>query len=397
MLSLLPTVNIDYLSNKNTLADTPKPRVLFYRTYFFKKSETFIYHQVKNPYIHPFLLADRFLRSTEMPIDTFVKFKSSSLIAYWLTKWFGKQLHYSERSIAKIKRLLQGQSFDLIHAQFGDNGLRILPLARQLNLPMVVTFHGFDASRKLANRIYYEGLKELFDYASAIIVVNTGMADVLPLNEANRRKVRWVPCGVDPEQFVFDQSVQTKSFNILHVGRLIEKKGVPDLIRAFAMATKEVDKMTLHIVGTGKEAGECRALAKEYHLESKIIFHGWKSPKEVKELMQQCEVFVLNSRVASNGETEGLPVGLLEAMAMSRAVISTRHAGIPLAVENEVSGILVDERDTHSLSRQMLRLYHDKKLRLDLGIAARAKVENQFSMKRIHENLRDIYAEIAKK
>jgi colanic acid/amylovoran biosynthesis glycosyltransferase len=84
-------------------------------------------------------------------------------------------------------------------------------------------------------------------------------------------------------------------------------------------------------------------------------------------------------------------------MAMSRAVISTRHAGIPLAVENEVSGILVDERDTHSLSRQMLRLYHDKKLRLDLGIAARAKVENQFSMKRIHENLRDIYAEIAKK
>lgn len=380
------------------MTDT-KPRVLFYRTYFFKKSETFIYRQAINPYIHPFLLADRFIQSAEMPTDTFIKFKFIRPLTYWLfTKWFGKQSHYGDKSIAKMKRLLKGESFDLLHAQFGDNGVRILPLAKQLNLPMVVSFHGFDASRKLANRSYREGLKEVFDYASAIIVCNTGMADVLPLSEAQRKKVRWVPYGIDIEQFTLDTSVtQAGSFNILHVGRLIEKKGVPDLIRAFAMATKEIDHMKLHVVGTGKEEGECRALAKEYDLESKIIFHGWKSPKEVKELMQQCEVFVLNSRVASNGETEGLPVGLLEAMAMSRAVISTRHAGIPLAVENEVSGILVDERDTDSLSEQLLRLYHNKELCLALGKAARAKVENQFTMKRMHENLRDIYAEIVNK
>lgn len=399
MFSLCLTVNIDYLSNKNTLADTPKPRVLFYRTYFFKKSETFIYRQAINPFIQAFLLADRFIQSAEMPTNTFTKFKFSRPITYWLfTKWFGKQLGYGAKSIAKMKRLLAGESFDLLHAQFGDNGVLILPLAKQLNLPMVVSFHGFDASRKLANRSYREGLKDVFDYASAIIVCNTGMADVLPLSEAHKKKVRWVPYGIDIEQFTLDTSVaQPNSFNILHVGRLIEKKGVPDLIRAFARALKEVDQMTLHIVGTGKEEGECRALVKEFNLESNVVFHGWKSPKEVKELMQLCEVFVLNSRVASNGETEGLPVGLLEAMAMSRAVISTRHAGIPLAVENEVGGILVDERDTDSLSQQLIRLYHNKELRLAMGKAARAKVENQFTMKKMHENLRDIYTEIAKK
>lgn len=380
------------------MTDTSKPRVLFYRTYFFKKSETFIYRQAINPYIQPFLLADRFLRSDEMPIDAFVKFKSGSLIAYLLRKWFGKKLHYSNNTIAKMKRLLQGESFDLLHAQFGNSAVRILPLAKQLNIPLVVSFHGFDASRKLADRSYREGLKDVFDYASAIVVCNTGMVDALPLNEAHRKKVHWVPYGIDIELFTPDPPVdEPKSFNILHVGRLIEKKGVPDLIRAFALATKGADQMTLHIVGTGKEEDECRALAKEYNLESKIVFHGWKSPREVKNLMQQCEVFVLNSRVAANGETEGLPVGLLEAMAMSRAVISTRHAGIPLAVENEVSGVLVDERDTHSLSQQMICLYHDKELRLALGKAARAKVESQFTMKRMHENLRDIYYEIVKK
>jgi colanic acid/amylovoran biosynthesis glycosyltransferase len=136
---------------------------------------------------------------------------------------------------------------------------------------------------------------------------------------------------------------------------------------------------------------------KKYSLESKVIFHGWKSSREVKELMQQCDVFVLNSRVASNGETEGLPVGLLEAMAMGRAVLSTRHAGIPLAIENGVSGILVDERDTDSLSQQILHLYHNKELRHAIGKAARAKIESQFTMKYMHENLRNIYSEVSRK
>lgn len=389
------------------MIDTTKPRVLFYHGYFFRRTETFIYRQAINPFIHPFLLAGRYYQSAEMPTGVFTKFKFKRTLTDWLipnlSKWFGKKVigknhYYGNDSIAKMKRLLQGQELDLIHAQFGGNAIRILPLAKQLNIPLIVSFHGFDASRKLASRSYREGLKVVFDYASAIIVCNPGMGDALPLSESNKKKVHWVPYGIDNEQFSNDTSAaQTNSFSVLHVGRLVEKKGVPDLIHAFAKATKEADQMTLHIVGGGRETGECRMLVKKYGLETKVIFHGWKSSREVKELMQQCDVFVLNSRVASNGETEGLPVGLLEAMAMGCSVLSTRHAGIPLAIENEVSGILVDERDTDSLSQQILRLYHNKELRKAMGKAARAKVENQFTMKRMHENLRDIYREVSNK
>lgn len=381
------------------MTDSTKPGVLFYHRYFFRKSETFIYRQAINPYIKAFLLASRYYQSSEMSIDEFTQFRFKQTFtdwfAYTFSKWFGKQPFYGNKSITKINRLLQGQSIDIIHAQFGGNGIRILPVAKKLNLPLIVSFHGFDASKKLSSRSYRDGLKEVFDYASAIVVCNTGMADVLPISEANKSKVRWVPYGIDIEQFSADASVTPhNSFNILHVGRLVDKKGVPDLIRAFANTTNEVDQMMLHIVGTGQQESECRALVKEYNLQTKVIFHGWKSPQSVKELMQQCDVFVLNSRVASDGDTEGLPVGLLEAMAMSRAIISTQHAGIPLAIENEVSGILVSERDTDSLSQQILRLYHNKELRQEMGKAARAKVENQFTMKRMHENLRDIYREI---
>jgi colanic acid/amylovoran biosynthesis glycosyltransferase len=81
------------------------------------------------------------------------------------------------------------------------------------------------------------------------------------------------------KQFSNDTSTpQLNSFSLLHVGRLVEKKGVPDLIHAFASATKEVDQMTLHIVGGGRETSECRALVKKYSLESKVIFTAGNHP-----------------------------------------------------------------------------------------------------------------------
>lgn len=382
------------------MKDIAKTRVLFFRRRFFKKSETFIYNQAVNPYIHPILLTGKFYKSPELPIHSFIKFRHMPTLIDWiLSKLSNPILYYGKRSIAKIEKMLQGQSFDLIHAQFGVDGVSILPLAKLMNVPLVVSFHGFDASRILSDSAYLNGLKEVFDYASAIVVCNPGMADVLPLSEEHKTKVHWVPYGIDIHRFSTDNTIERQkinTFNILHVGRLIEKKGVPDLIRAFAQVAKEVEGITLHIVGVGREEKECRALVKNYRIEAKVIFHGWKSPSKVKELMQQSDIFVLNSRTADDGETEGLPVGLLEAMAMSRAIISTRHAGIPLAIENEVSGILVDEFDTDALSQQILRLYHSKELRQTLGKAARNKVENQFTMSRMHENLRDIYCRVIK-
>lgn len=381
------------------MADAKEPRVLFYNSSFFRRSETFIYRQAINPRVLPFLLSKRFYTSAELPAENFTKFKfRQSIIDRIGHKWLKKGEYYGRRSLEKMKKKLQGHSIDLIHAQFGGNGIRILPLARLMNIPLIVSFHGFDASKKLSSASYRNGLKDVFDYASAIIVCNTGMSDVLPLTESHRAKVHWVPYGIDIEQFSNNNPpVQSGPFNILHVGRLVEKKGVPDLIRAFAKASGEVDQMTLHIAGEGREESECRALVDEYNLNSKVIFHGWKSPHEVKEMMQQCDLFVLNSRVDSKGDAEGLPNGILEAMAMSKPILSTHHAGIPLAVENGVTGALVKERDTDALAQQIVHLYHHKELRESMGKAGRAKAENLFTLQRMHENLYNIYRKAANK
>lgn len=383
------------------MSDTKKPHVLFYHSGFFRRSETFIYRQAVNPHIQPSLLSKRFYKSGELPTEKFTRFKFRQSIMDRINhKWLKKGGYYGSRSIAKMKRMLQDQSVDVLHAQFGGNGVRILPLVKLMNTPLIVSFHGFDASRKLANRSYKEALKDVFDYASAILVCNTGMGDVLPLSDEHKKKVIWVPYGIDVAQFSNDSTVpvsRTDSFTILHVGRLVEKKGVPDLIRAFATAAKEVGSMKLHLVGLGREEAECKTLVKENNLESKVIFHGWKSPRQVKELMQQCDLFVLNSRTDSTGDSEGLPNGILEAMAMGKPVLSTLHAGIPLAVENEVSGVLVKEKDTDALAQQMVRLYHNRPLLESMGKAGRLKVENRFTIDRMHKDLHDIYVKVTGK
>ena len=373
-----------------------KPVVLFYHAHFFNGSETFIYQQAINPHVEPLLLAKRFMDAPDMPLASFKRFsfKRSKLEGAWsnLVGLVGVDKYYGSRSIAAMKNLLYSSRIDVIHAQFGFSGVRILPLARAMKLPLVVSFHGLDASKLLSKFSYRQGLKEVFSYASAIVVCNPGMADRLPLSAEQRKKVVWIPYGIDVDKFSGLALAQAKTtVDLLHVGRLVEKKGVPDLIRAFGVVIKQAPQAVLHLVGNGPEEEQCHRLVATLGLEESVRFHGWKSPSEVSALMRQADVFVLNSRTARDGDSEGLPVGLLEAMAIGLPLVSTQHAGIPLAVEDNISGLLVPERDNGALADQLLQLLLDGALRRRLGQAARARVVEQFTMERMHERLWKVY------
>ncbi len=371
--------------------------VLFYHAHFFVGSETFIYQQAINPHVQPLLLAKRFVSSGPLTTDGF------TCMAYKRTLWdglvsnvlvlAGVDQYYQRGSLQKMRQLLAGQRIDVIHAQFGFNAIRILPLAKLLGIPMVVSFHGLDASKLLRKRSYRNGLKEVFKYASAIVVCNPAMAQALPLTDEQQQKVQWVPYGINLHHFSNERIAKTSSdrLHVLHVGRFVEKKGVPDLIRAFADVMKAKKEVVLHLVGNGPQEEEVRALIDQLHLKDAVILHGWKSPGEVKHLMQQADLFVLNSRIANDGDSEGLPVGLLEAMAMRLPVVSTYHAGIPLEVEHGVSGLLVAEKDTPALSEAMLTLLNNEQQRLAFGRAARLRVEAKFTMEAMHSALLRCY------
>lgn len=372
-------------------------KVLFYHSHFFNRSETFIYHQAINPHIEAVLLAKGFPESKGLSNQSFSKIKFRR--SWWdglvsnLLLTFSIDRYYQNKSIVRLTELITSSHVDVLHAQFGFNAIRILPVAKKLRLPLVVSFHGLDASRMLRSRSYRNGLREVFNYASAVIVCNPDMAEVLPLTTEQKRKVQWIPYGIDLLKFNPSLRAENSTLRILHVGRLIEKKGVPDLIRAF-VAIQTSQSIQLDIVGTGPEENSCREIVNQNNLQHKVIFHGWKSPEEVKHLMQECDVFVLNSRAASNGDSEGLPVGILEAMAMQLPVVSTYHAAIPRAVDHSVTGLLVKECDTKELTFALTELIENKDLREKMGRAARTKIESFFTLDQMHDKLTQIYHDV---
>jgi glycosyltransferase involved in cell wall biosynthesis len=267
----------------------------------------------------------------------------------------------------------------------------IYPLARMFKIPLVITFHGMDASPQLTVKPEYKRrLGKMLDYAGAIIIVSPHMKDTLRLNE-HLHKTHIIPCGVNPDEFDrVEHSQQNDSITILHSGRLVSKKGVPDLIRVFAILSHRYSNIRLNVIGDGPELDLCRLAAEDARAGS-IHFLGARPHEEVKRCMAEADIFVLNSREGDNGDMEGVPVSLLEAMSMKLAVVSTFHAGIPYAITNEVDGILVEEKNNIALSAALVKVISNEPLRMQLGEAARRTVVNKFTLTETVRKISDVY------
>ena len=144
------------------------------------------------------------------------------------------------------------------------------------------------------------------------------------------------------------------------------------------------------MIGDGPEAEQCKRSA-HGAAKGSIQFLGVRSHDEVRKYMSEADVFVLNSRVGKDGDMEGLPVSLLEAMSMQLAVISTRHAGIPQAITNGKDGLLIDEKDNNALLAGLEKLINDAGLRKRLGEAARQTVISRFTDADTNKKIAAVY------
>ncbi len=372
--------------------------ILIYNTSFFDISQTFIYHQAESlagSYeVH--LIASKFLNPHDFPIDHYKQFeihRANGLINRVAGKVFNKQL-FKFDSHKKLNQLFKDQNYKVVHAHFGTKGLEILPYAKKHNVPLVVSFHGADASRMLKQKSYVEKLPELFDYSSAIIISSRHMADNLGLDNWES-KVRLIPYGINPEEFSGIAGGNTNGkITLLHSGRIVGKKGVPDLIKVFNNLTTSYSNLELNLIGDGEEMEKSRKLVGEFGLEDQVHFYGAVSHDEVKRQMEKADIFVLNSRVAEDGDMEGTPVTMLEAMCMGRAVVSTRHAGIPYVIEHGKNGLLADEKSNEQLQKNIEVLINNPQLRSELGKQARNTIQASYSIKIMKEKIRTVFKEL---
>ncbi|SDE81250.1 Glycosyltransferase involved in cell wall bisynthesis [Dyadobacter soli] len=376
--------------------------ILVFNPSFFPLSETFVHRQVVglSRYHEVTMLAYRYENADKFPIDvkkeliTPYRGLADKVITKAMRAFVGQGYKLSFQNRALLSTLLKRDKIDVIHAHFGPSGIEMLPVAQKLGIPLVVSFHGIDAApAMLDNKAYADKISEVIEYAKAVIIVSPHFIDTLDLKRFSS-KVHLIPYGTDEQKFLPAEIPDRDKVVIQHVGRLVPKKGVPDLIKAFATLCSRYDNLELRIIGDGPEMPMCRELVDQLNLGDKIALLGSKPHQVVNEQMKGADIYVLNSRTDDKGDMEGLPNSILEAMSMEKAVVSTYHAGIPQAIQDGENGLLVKERDNEGLAAALDKLIRDKELRRRLGVAARKTVIAGFTSNGMETKIQSVFANL---
>ena len=279
----------------------------------------------------------------------------------------------------------------MLLVEYGDFACKFARVADELDLPLVVHFHGFDASMALLEPRQVRRYRSLFARASAIVCPSEYLADRLRAVGCPPQKLHVCAYGVDSTRFT-PGCRHLQQF--LAVGRLVDKKAPHVTIAAFAHVAAAYPDAVLHVVGEGPLRERCESTIQTHGLQGAVQLHGARPAKFVADLMNSSSIFVQHSVTSASGDTEGLPVAILEAMTAGLAVVSTRHAGIPEAVTDGVSGVLVEEGDISGMADAMLSLAADPTSARRLGDAGRTRALAQFSRAAARDRLRRVLIDV---
>ena len=280
-----------------------------------------------------------------------------------------------------------GGRYDAIHCEFGPMGRIMLEVidAGVVSGPMSVAFYGYDITREIRKHgdAVYEAL---FERASMLLPNSRYLATRLLEAGAPPEKVRVHRLGIRLDDFPFvDRRGRSAPPSILAVGRLVEKKGFEHLIRAMRLAGDR-SVFRARIVGDGPLRQPLEALARSSGLSDRIEFLGWRSGREVSELMAEADLFVAPSVTASDGDMEGMPLVITEAMSTGLPTVGSRHSGIPEVVIDGENGLVVDEGDERGLAEAIVH-FSDVDHRLRAASSARATAESMFDSRKQGDEL----------
>ena len=207
-------------------------------------------------------------------------------------------------------------------------------------------------------------------------------------------KIRVIYHGVSLQHF------QPREYNgrdgwpmILSVAQFREKKGLPFLVEACRILKSEGQEFECYIVGDGAQRGYLEALIEKYGLQDTVRLEGIVFQEKLRDYYRRADIFALPSVVASDGDRDGIPVTLIEVMAMGCPVVSTFVSGIPELVEDGRTGMLVPPGDAPALAQALRALLQDEGLRRHMGQASRDKVVRQFDIEDSVAQVAALFAE----
>jgi glycosyltransferase involved in cell wall biosynthesis len=299
---------------------------------------------------------------------------------------------------AAIIRAVRREPFDIVHVHWPFPHALFGYLAKKAGgTKIVTTFYGVELRWVKTKMAFLKSfLRWGIGFSDKVTAISSYTArEVRELVPDDEVAVEVIPYTITVTAKL-NQESQAKPLLplVLYVGRLVERKGVEYLIRAFAEVVREVPS-ELVIVGKGPEDERLHQLTEKLNLVQKVHFKGWVSQDELEQLYNQCNVFVLPAIIDSKGDTEGLGVVLLEAMSYMKPVVASNLGGITDIVKDRETGLLVNEKDPHGLSEAIKSLLSDPSLAASLAKRGYEHVQKQFSWERILSQWTALYGGLA--
>lgn len=320
----------------------------------------------------------------------------------WLRRIVGHQIFrrpllLSDHETERLRVELRAHRCQLLHVFFGNVGVQLLPLLRLTTrrYPVIVSFHGADVLVELDDPAYKAALLEVIGLADLVLARSQSLIGALVKLGCPPDKIRLnrtgIPLGKFPHQ---ERAWPTDgAWRLLQASRLIEKKGVGTSLRAFAQFAKTYPQSTFDIAGDGPEQPGLERLATELGVADKVRFLGFLEQDDLRKLFSDSHLFLHPSEQGADGNQEGVPNSLLEAMATGLPVFATHHGGIPEAVENGVSGVLVAEKDHTALGKALVEAAADPARLTAISAAASKAVADGFSLNAQTRQLEECYQE----
>jgi len=311
------------------------------------------------------------------------------------TTWERRALNLKRRLLKKpsafvratiLLKSLKKNKIDIVLAEYGTHAHYILPFIKKAGLPMVVHFHGYDASiRQVVER--HNRYRDVFEYATKVIAVSTKMEQMLMALGCPLEKLVYNVYGPQPEFLKVEPSFSKKQF--VAIGRFTDKKAPYYTILAFKKAIENHPDTQLVMAGDGQLWNTCINLVKFLNLEQQVIFAGVITPEMYRHLLSESLGFVQHSIMAETGDMEGTPLAVLEASAAGLPVIATSHAGIPDVIIHGETGLLCEEHDVDAMAKNMISVLDDIAFAKQLGQAGKKNIQDNFSMERHIDTLQN--------
>ena len=312
---------------------------------------------------------------------------------FWFRQVRDMPWQISDAQLRALLRLLNRTDARLLHIYFGQIAVHLLPLIRTWKNPSIVSFHGADVTVDMNKPAYRESTRQMLDAVKFVLVRSESLRRALVDLGCDPKKIEVQRTGIPMEEFAFHERSfpNDGEWRLVQAGRLIEKKGLPVTLRAFAVFLRKYPTATLTIAGEGPLLAQVQKLARELNIEKRLSLPGFISQEQLRDIYYRSHIFVHPSETGHDGNVEGIPNSMLEAMASGLPVFATDHGGIPEAVDNGVSGVLVGEGDHEALANALLNATLDSDSLARIARNGAEVVRKNFDLQAQAQRLEEIY------